>query len=135
VQVNAQAAARILAEQAGLEPEEGGKKKRRSGKDGAGPTLLDDDRFKVMFEDPEFAIDERSTEWKLLHPNMGEWSRGAGAGGRRALAGTAAGRAAGCGWCGVPACCRQLFLRILVDHGSQTEHAACSTASPNVFLF
>ena len=46
-QVNAQAAARILAEQAGLDLEEGGGKKRKA-KAGApeGATLLDDDRFK-----------------------------------------------------------------------------------------
>ncbi|PSC72487.1 Nucleolar 10 [Micractinium conductrix] len=66
--VNAQAAARIIAEQAGVDLEEGGKKKRKAG-DTALPSLLDDNRFKAMFEDPEFAIDEMSSEWKLLHPN------------------------------------------------------------------
>lgn len=33
------------------------------------PSLLEDDRFKAMFEDPEFAIDERSEEYRILHPN------------------------------------------------------------------
>lgn len=46
VQVNAQAAARIIAEQAGVDLEEGGKKKRKAG-DTALPSLLDDNRFKV----------------------------------------------------------------------------------------
>jgi ribosome biogenesis protein ENP2 len=36
----------------------------------AGMSLLEDDRFKVMFEDPEFAIDERSADYKALHPNV-----------------------------------------------------------------
>lgn len=78
-QVNAQAAARILAEQAGVDLGEGGKKRKGGAGAAGGPTLLEDDRFKAMFEDPEFAIDERSAEWKLLHPNTGGW-RGRGRG-------------------------------------------------------
>lgn len=29
---------------------------------------MDDSRFKAMFEDPSFVIDEESTDYKLLHP-------------------------------------------------------------------
>ena len=36
----------------------------------AASTLLSDDRFKAMFEDTDFAIDEASHEYKLLHPNV-----------------------------------------------------------------
>jgi ribosome biogenesis protein ENP2 len=31
--------------------------------------VMEDDRFKAMFEDPEFEIDENSFEYKLLHPS------------------------------------------------------------------
>lgn len=31
-------------------------------------TLLGDDRFKAMFENPEFQIDEESQEFQLLNP-------------------------------------------------------------------
>lgn len=39
----------------------------------AATDLMADDRFKAMFEDPEFAINEESDEYRLLHPNAGEW--------------------------------------------------------------
>lgn len=96
-QVNAQAAARILAEQAGLEVGEGDKKRKRKGGDGELPSLLEDDRFKAMFEDPEFAIDERSAEWKLLHPNTGAADARFGSAARRSTA--AGGRL---GWSRLP---------------------------------
>ena len=82
--VNAAVAARILVEQqhgggggggggdAGEEAEDllAERKKRKShGKD-ALPSLLEDSRFKAMFEDPSFAVDELSAEYKLLHPNV-----------------------------------------------------------------
>lgn len=65
---------------------EGGKKRKGGANAAGGPSLLEDDRFKAMFEDPEFAIDERSAEWKLLHPNTGRWQGGTetGVGGSRA---------------------------------------------------
>lgn len=88
LQVNAQAAARILAEQAGVDLGEGGKKRKGGAGAAGGPSLLEDDRFKAMFEDPEFAIDERSAEWKLLHPNTGGWRYGSGRQGRRERLGT-----------------------------------------------
>lgn len=37
----------------------------------AGTGLMEDDRFKAMFEDPDFAINEESEEYRLLHPNAG----------------------------------------------------------------
>lgn len=37
---------------------------------GSLPSLLEDNRFKALFEDPAFAIDERSEEYRLLHPNV-----------------------------------------------------------------
>lgn len=48
----------------------------------AASTLLSDDRFKALFEDTDFAIDEHSTEYKLLHPNVA-----AAGGGRKSAAG------------------------------------------------
>lgn len=32
------------------------------------PSILGDDRFKVMFEDPEYQVDEQSEEFRLLNP-------------------------------------------------------------------
>jgi len=32
------------------------------------PNLLKDDRFKVMFENPDFQVDEQSEEFRLLNP-------------------------------------------------------------------
>ncbi len=64
-------AARLLAEQAEAEApgQDGGPpaKRRRAGDVSVNP--LADDRFKAMFEDPAFVIDERSDEYKVLHPN------------------------------------------------------------------
>ena len=86
--VNAAAAAKILAEEAGIDTGDGGaaaaKRAKRAATAAAEAevagkpapavqqSLLEDSRFKVMFEDPAFTIDERSDEWKLLHPNTGE---------------------------------------------------------------
>lgn len=60
--MNAATAARLLAEKKGQgeavqdgKPAEGG--------------LMADQRFSRMFEDPAFAIDERSEEFRTLHPN------------------------------------------------------------------
>jgi ribosome biogenesis protein ENP2 len=46
------------------------KRKKNAAAAAGGMSLLEDDRFKVMFEDPEFAVDERSAEYKALHPNV-----------------------------------------------------------------
>ena len=35
-------------------------------------TILQDERFKAMFEDEDFQIDEKSVEYKILHPNAGK---------------------------------------------------------------
>lgn len=32
------------------------------------PNILTDDRFKVMFENPDFQVDEESEEFRLLNP-------------------------------------------------------------------
>lgn len=32
------------------------------------PSILGDDRFKVMFENPEYQVDEHSEEFRLLNP-------------------------------------------------------------------
>ena len=36
------------------------------------PNVLEDDRFKAMFEDPSFAVDEAAEEYKIYHPNAGK---------------------------------------------------------------
>ena len=72
-QVNASLAAKVLAEQGGGdkqgEPEQdaaGGKRQKRPAAD-----LLQDERFAALFEDKAFAIDEKSEEYRALHPNAG----------------------------------------------------------------
>lgn len=32
------------------------------------PSILGDERFKVMFENPEYQVDEQSEEFRLLNP-------------------------------------------------------------------
>lgn len=76
LQVNASLAARVMAAQ-GDEPNQAaaagdaaadapGKRSKRPASD-----LLQDERFAALFEDRAFAIDERSEEYKALHPNAG----------------------------------------------------------------
>ena len=36
------------------------------------PNVLEDNRFKAMFEDPSFAVDEAAEEYKFHHPNAGK---------------------------------------------------------------
>ncbi len=68
--MNASLAAKVLASQHEAE-EEGeaaaGKRAKKPASD-----LLADDRFKSLFEDRAFTIDEQSEEYKALHPNAGE---------------------------------------------------------------
>ena len=96
--VNAALAARALAgeeeegggedEESGSEEDEGGSRANKSGTGGGGARakaaasaaaaarrLLSDDRFAAMFQDPRFAVDEASEEYKLLHPNASEASQ------------------------------------------------------------
>ncbi|XP_053701995.1 nucleolar protein 10 isoform X1 [Synchiropus splendidus] len=40
--------------------------RKKKGK--AAPTILGDDRFKVMFENPDYQVDEQSEEFRLLNP-------------------------------------------------------------------
>ena len=59
-------AAKVMAENGELEdglPS----KKAKSGQ----PSVLADERFQNMFEDPAFAIDQGAEEYKVLHPNAG----------------------------------------------------------------
>uniref|UniRef100_A0A3P8WHL2 Nucleolar protein 10 n=1 Tax=Cynoglossus semilaevis TaxID=244447 RepID=A0A3P8WHL2_CYNSE len=41
---------------------------RRTKKGKAVPNILSDDRFKVMFENPDYQVDEQSEEFRLLNP-------------------------------------------------------------------
>lgn len=65
VQVNALYAAKVLADSEGGD----GAKKAKTGQE----NVLADERFKTMFEDPAFAIDEQADEYKVLHPNAGNF--------------------------------------------------------------
>ncbi len=69
MQVNKKMAAQALLQQAAEEaaPAETSNKKRK-----VLPSVLEDDRFKAMFEDPSFAVDEAAEEYKFHHPNAGE---------------------------------------------------------------
>lgn len=39
------------------------------------PNLLNDDRFKAMFEDPAFQVDQKSEEFRLLNPLVSKISQ------------------------------------------------------------
>lgn len=56
--VNPELAQRLTQQQ--MEPNKSSKKKK--------PDLLGDDRFKDIFSNPDFQIDEQSEEYRLLHP-------------------------------------------------------------------
>lgn len=68
--VNKELAARLLSDAGNgaisESDEESGKKAKKSKKS----SLLEDDRFKSMFTDKAFQVDEESQEYKLLHPNV-----------------------------------------------------------------
>lgn len=51
---------------------ENGEDKSKASKKDKGTDLLMDPRFKAVFEDPEFEIDEASREFALLHPSQAE---------------------------------------------------------------
>lgn len=63
-QVNATLAAKLLSE----DGKEAPNKKAKTGQ----TQLLEDDRFKDMFQDPAFTIDETAEEYRILHPNAGK---------------------------------------------------------------
>ena len=64
MQVNALYAAKALADD---DVDEAIKKKGKSEQ----ASVMADERFQTMFEDPAFAIDEQADEYKVLHPNAG----------------------------------------------------------------
>jgi ribosome biogenesis protein ENP2 len=51
---------------------ENGEDKSKAPKKDKGTNLLMDPRFKAVFEDPEFEIDETTREFALLHPSQAE---------------------------------------------------------------
>ena len=69
MQVNKKLAAQALLQQAAEEaaPTDTSNKKRK-----VLPSVLEDDRFKAMFEDPSYAVDEAAEEYKFHHPNAGK---------------------------------------------------------------
>ena len=52
-----------------LTPAERKKRKRDRSRAAEAASILDDDRFKAMFEDERFQVDTQSNEYKVLHPN------------------------------------------------------------------
>uniref|UniRef100_A0A8C4WA75 Nucleolar protein 10 n=1 Tax=Gopherus evgoodei TaxID=1825980 RepID=A0A8C4WA75_9SAUR len=59
--VNKELALKLIEEEEEQQPAR--KKKRKNL-----PNILTDDRFKVMFENPDFQVDEKSEEFRLLNP-------------------------------------------------------------------
>lgn len=61
--MNAVFAAKIMADDNGEEANSQKRAKTQS--------ILADERFQNMFEDPAYAIDEQADDYKVLHPNAG----------------------------------------------------------------
>lgn len=60
---------RALAEKINKQTEKQGKKKKSSQEENGPPGLLGDERFKELFSNPEFEVDETSREFALLNPS------------------------------------------------------------------
>ncbi|GAA5889722.1 hypothetical protein JCM16303_007152 [Sporobolomyces ruberrimus] len=59
----------IVDDEDGEDEDKRRKRKRKSDKLGDQPSLLKDDRFGAIFENPDFEIDEESREFQLLNPS------------------------------------------------------------------
>ncbi|KAJ6749644.1 hypothetical protein OIU85_000293 [Salix viminalis] len=69
--VNRKLAASVIEKEAEIEQIEADKnetKKASRKKKGLGPEIFEDERFKALFEDKDFEIDENSAEYLALHP-------------------------------------------------------------------
>ncbi|KAG6744703.1 hypothetical protein POTOM_051341 [Populus tomentosa] len=69
--VNRKLAASVIEKEAEIEQIEDDKnetKKASRKKKGLGPEIFEDERFKALFEDKDFEIDENSKEYLALHP-------------------------------------------------------------------
>ncbi|KAJ6967917.1 hypothetical protein NC653_035986 [Populus alba x Populus x berolinensis] len=69
--VNRKLAASVIEKEAEIEQIEDDKnetKKATRKKKGLGPEIFEDERFKALFEDKDFEIDENSKEYLALHP-------------------------------------------------------------------
>uniref|UniRef100_A0A915I7K5 NUC153 domain-containing protein n=1 Tax=Romanomermis culicivorax TaxID=13658 RepID=A0A915I7K5_ROMCU len=69
-QVNRELAARLAQEEAGESKSSSTKKQKRLQKQSAAKTLLSDDRFKQLFENPDFQVDVETDEFRLLNPAL-----------------------------------------------------------------
>lgn len=71
--VNAREAARILMKKKGQDQSnpdaKNGTETGKRNREESASNPMEDSRFKAMFEDPSFVIDEQSEEYKLLHPS------------------------------------------------------------------
>ncbi|MCO5549232.1 hypothetical protein L7F22_002699 [Adiantum nelumboides] len=68
--VNKELAARLLADAGDYAESESDKETGMKRKKSKKSSLLEDERFKAMFTDKAFEVDEESQEYKLLHPNV-----------------------------------------------------------------
>jgi hypothetical protein len=93
-QVNREMAARLLAQQAEAEAAAGDgpapKKARKAAEAVTAANPLADARFRALFEEEDFAIDEASKEYQLLHPNLDKVRAGRGGAGRQLCQGVGA---------------------------------------------
>ncbi|MCO5576347.1 hypothetical protein L7F22_030156 [Adiantum nelumboides] len=68
--VNKELAARLLADAGDYAESESDKETGMKRKKSKKSNLLEDERFKAMFTDKAFEVDEESQEYRLLHPNV-----------------------------------------------------------------